>query len=53
MWLYKQGQQMLKWKDPRTSNVETQVQVNVSVMGIKEGIRLRWSQGFGLDELDV
>ncbi len=44
---------MLKWKDSRISNVETQVQANVSVMGIKEGIGLRWSQGFGLDELDV
>jgi hypothetical protein len=26
MWLYNQGQQRIKWKDPRTSNVETHVQ---------------------------
>jgi len=44
---------MPKWKDPKTSNVETQVQTNVDGMGIKEGFRLGWSQGFGLDELYV
>jgi hypothetical protein len=44
---------MSKWKDPKTSNVETQVQTNVDGVGIKEGFGLRWSQGFGLDELDV
>jgi hypothetical protein len=53
MWLYKWKQQMLMWKDPMTSNVETQVQVDASEKGVKEGIGLRWSQGFGLDELDV
>jgi len=42
-----------KWKDSRTSNVKTQVQVDVDKVGVREGIGLRWSQGFGLDELDV
>jgi hypothetical protein len=41
MWLYKQGQQRLKWKDLKTSNVETQVQIYVGGMGVKEGIGLR------------
>jgi hypothetical protein len=36
-----------------TSNVETQVQADVGGVGINEGIRLRWSQGFELDELNV
>jgi hypothetical protein len=36
-----------------TSNVETQVQANESEVRVKEGIRLGWSQRFGLDELDV
>jgi len=53
MWLYKQGRQMPKWKDLNTSNVEIQVQPNVSGVGVKEGIGLGWSQGFGLNELDV
>jgi len=44
---------MPKWKDPKTFNVETEIQTNVDGMGVKEGIGLRWSQGFGLDELDV
>ncbi len=52
IWLYKPGWQRLKWKDPRTSNVETQIQVDADGMGVKEGIGLRWLQGFGLDELD-
>jgi hypothetical protein len=30
---------------------ETQVQVNESIMGTREGIESRWSWGFGLDEL--
>jgi len=29
------------------------VQVDASEVGGKEGIELGWSQGFGLDELDV
>jgi hypothetical protein len=48
-----QGQQILKWKDMGTSNVETQVQANVGGVGVREGIGLQWSQGFGLDELNV
>jgi hypothetical protein len=44
---------MPKWKDPKTSNVKTQVQIDVDGVGVKEGIRLGWSQGFGLDELNV
>jgi len=35
------------------SNVETQVQVDASGKGVKEGIGLGRSQGFGLDELCV
>jgi len=42
-----------KWKDSRTFNVETQVQANVGGVRVREGIRIGWSQGFGLDELDV
>jgi hypothetical protein len=53
MRLYKREWQKLKWKDPRTSNVETQIQADVDGMGVREGIGLRWSQRFGLDELDV
>jgi hypothetical protein len=34
-------------------NVETQVQDNVNGMKIREGIKLGWSQRFGLDELDI
>ncbi len=43
----------LKWKDLKPSNVETHVQVDVGGVGVRERIELRWSQGFGLDELDV
>jgi len=43
MRLYKQGRQIFKWKDPKTSNVEIQVQINVSGVGIREGIGLGWS----------
>jgi hypothetical protein len=53
MRLYKQGWQKPKWKDLKTSNVETQVQANVDGVGVREGIRLGWSQRFGLDKLDV
>jgi hypothetical protein len=53
MWLYNWRRQRLKWKDPKTSNVETHVQSHVSGVGVKEGIELGWSQGFELDELDV
>jgi hypothetical protein len=53
MQLYIWGWQKPKWKDPKTSNVETQAQVYVSGVGIREGISLKWSHGFGLDELDV
>jgi hypothetical protein len=42
-----------KWKDSSPSNVETHVQVDVGGVRVKEGIEPRWSQGFGLDELDV
>ncbi len=36
-----------------TCNDETQVQADVGGVGTREGIRLKWSQGFKLDELDV
>jgi hypothetical protein len=36
-----------------TFNVETQVQVDEDGMGVREGIGLWWSQGFGFDELCV
>jgi hypothetical protein len=36
-----------------TANVETQIQVDVGGVGVREGIKLRWSQGFGLDKLNV
>jgi hypothetical protein len=54
MQLYKWWWQRPKWKDPRTFNVETQIQANVDGVGIKElSIGLGWSQGFGSDELDI
>ncbi len=34
-------------------NVETQFQADIDGVGVREGIKLGWSQGFGLDELDV
>jgi hypothetical protein len=37
----------------RTFNVETQIQANENGMRVREGIGLRLSQGFGLDELNV
>jgi len=39
MRLYNGEQQNPKWKDPRTSNVETQAQVYVDELGVKEGTR--------------
>jgi hypothetical protein len=53
MWLYKQRQQKLKWKDLKISNVETHVQANACGVGVRKGIGLGQSQGFGLDELNV
>jgi len=50
MQLYKRRWQRPKWKDSRTSNVQTQVQADVGRVGVREGIGLGWSQGFGLDE---
>jgi len=38
MWLFKQGWQRPKWKDSKTSNVETQVQTNASGMKVRGGI---------------
>jgi hypothetical protein len=43
MRLYKWRRQKPKWKDLRTSNVENQVQVDASGVGIREGIGLGWS----------
>ncbi len=37
-------------KHPKT---RTQVQANASGVGTRKGIELRWSWGFGLDELGV
>jgi hypothetical protein len=42
---YNRRWERLKWKDPKTYNVETHVQVDVGGVGIKEGIELGWSQG--------
>jgi len=53
MQLYNREWQKPKWKDLKTSNVETHVQAYASEVGVKEGIKLGWSQGFGLDELDL
>jgi len=53
MQLYNWRWQKPKWKDPKTFNVGTQAQVYVSVVGIREDIGLKWSRGFGLDDLDV
>ncbi len=39
--------QRLKWKDPKTSNDETHVQVDASGVVGREGIELGWSQRFG------
>jgi hypothetical protein len=43
IWLYNQGQQNLKWKDLKTSNDETHVQVDASGVGAREVIELGWS----------
>jgi hypothetical protein len=53
IWLYIRTWQKLKWKDSKTSNVETRVQIYANRVGIREGIESRWSQGFGLDESNV
>jgi hypothetical protein len=53
MWLYKWRWKRFKWKDSKTFNVESQVQVNANGVGIRKGIGLRWSQGFGLDDFNV
>ncbi len=53
IWLYNQGWQRFKWKDLKTSNDETHVQVDVGGVGAREGIALGWSQGFGFNELNV
>jgi len=45
MRLYKRGWQSPKWKEPRTFNVETQVQANAHGVRVKEGMGLGWSQG--------
>jgi hypothetical protein len=50
---YNRGQQKPKWKDLKTSKNETQVHANVSEGGTREGIKSKWSWGFGLDELGV
>jgi len=41
---------MPKWKDLKTSNIEIQVKIYVGGVGVREGVRLGWSQGFGLDK---
>jgi hypothetical protein len=53
MWLYNRKWWKFKWKDSKTSNDKTQVQVDADEVRIREGIKLRWSQGFGLNELDA
>jgi hypothetical protein len=42
-----------KWENLKTSNVETQAQANVGGVEVRQGIRLGWSHGFGLNELDA
>jgi hypothetical protein len=39
MRLYNRRQQKPKWKDPRTSNVETHVQAHASEVEVREGIK--------------
>jgi hypothetical protein len=51
--LYNQGWQQFKWKDPRKSKDETQVQANACEVRINESIEFGWSWGFGLDELSA
>jgi hypothetical protein len=53
MRLFRWGWQRPKWKDSKTYNVETQVQVDAYGVGVREGIELGWSQGLRLDELDI
>jgi hypothetical protein len=43
MQLYKQGQQRPKWKDPKTFNVETQIQADACEVGVRESIGPWWS----------
>jgi hypothetical protein len=43
MWLYNRGWQKPKWKDPKTFNVETHVQANVSKVGVRKRIEPTWS----------
>jgi len=43
MWLYNWRRWKFKWKDSKTSNDKTQVQIDVNEVGIKEGIELKWS----------
>jgi hypothetical protein len=51
MRLYNQRQWKPKWKDLRTFITKTQAQVDVSRLGIREGIGLKWSCRFKLDGL--
>jgi hypothetical protein len=38
MWLHNWGWQKLKWKDPKTSNDETQVHGDVNGVGVKDEV---------------
>jgi hypothetical protein len=40
MQLYSEGQQKLKWKDPRTCNAETQAHADADELGIKKAVRM-------------
>jgi hypothetical protein len=53
MQLYNEEQQKPRWKDPRTFNAETQAQVYVNGLGVKEGTKPRRSCRFGLDGLNT
>jgi hypothetical protein len=53
MQLYNRGQQKPGWKDPRTSNAETQTHVDVSTLGIKKRYWVKMSCRFRLDGLDA
>jgi hypothetical protein len=52
MWLYNRRWWKPRWKDTRTSNVETQTHGNVGKLGIREGIGPGWPCRFKLDALD-
>jgi hypothetical protein len=51
MRLYNWEQWNFKLKDSKIYKNQTHVYVNASKVGTREGIELRWSWGFGLNEV--